>query len=60
MITAVIAGAIVSLFYPAQGASLSPLAISFLIGYAVEVFFKLLDGAINSLGSSSLVGQRPR
>ncbi len=60
MITAVIAGAIVSLFYPAQGASLSPLAISFLIGYAVEVFFKLLDGAINSLGSSSVVGQRPR
>lgn len=60
MISAVIAGAIVGLFYPAQGASLSPLAISFLVGYGVEVFFKLLDGAINSLGPTSFVGQRSR
>ena len=59
MITAVIAGAIVSLFYPAQGASLSPLAVAFLVGYGVEIFFKFLDGMIDSLGSGSLA-QRPR
>jgi hypothetical protein len=60
MITAVIAGAIVSLFYPAQGASLSPLAIAFLVGYGVEIFFKFLDGVIGSFGSGSFPGQRTK
>ena len=60
MITAVIAGAIVSLFYPAQGASLSPLAIAFLVGYGVEIFFKFLDGLIGSFGSGIVPGQRAR
>lgn len=60
MITAVIAGAIVSLFYPAQGASLSPLAIAFLVGYGVEIFFKFLDGVIGSFGSGSFPGQRAK
>jgi hypothetical protein len=60
MITAVIAGAIVSLFYPAQGASFSPLATAFLIGYGVELFFKFLDINIGAFGSGSFPGQRPR
>lgn len=60
MITAVIAGAIVSLFYPAQGASLSPLAIAFLVGYGVELFFKFLDGLINSFNSGFFPGQRAK
>ena len=53
MITAVIAGAICGLFNPAQGLTLSPLAGAFLVGYGVELFFKLLDTLINSFGSSS-------
>jgi hypothetical protein len=51
-ITAVIAGAIAGLFNPAQGTSLSPLAIAFLVGYGVELFFKFLDTILNSFGST--------
>jgi hypothetical protein len=47
MITAVIAGAIVGLFNPSQGISLSPLATAFLVGYGVELFFRFLDTLIN-------------
>ena len=44
MIGAFIVGAVVSLFNLATaGLSLSPLAVAFLAGYAVEVFFALLD-----------------
>ena len=52
MITAIIAGAIVGLFKPAQGLALSPLAIAFLAGYGVELFFKFLDTLINAFGSA--------
>ncbi len=47
MITAIIAGAIVGLFNPNQGVSLSPLATAFLVGYGVELFFRFLDTMIN-------------
>jgi hypothetical protein len=42
-----IGGAVVGLFgnFPiTQGASISPLAIAFLVGYAVDVFFSFLEG----------------
>ena len=52
MITAVIAGAIVGLFNPAQSVALSPLATAFLVGYGVELFFKFLDTLINAFGSA--------
>ena len=48
-ITAVIAGAVVGLFNFGQGVSVSPLAIAFLAGYAVDVFFTLLESMIQSL-----------
>ena len=54
MITAVIAGAIVGLFNPAQGMTLSPLATAFLVGYGVELFFKFLDTLLGAFGSASL------
>src|SRR5207249_5462001 len=44
-----IAGAVVGLFNNftiAQGASIPPLAIAFLVGYAVDVFFSFLEGLI--------------
>jgi hypothetical protein len=58
MITAVIAGAICGLFNPAQGLALSPLATAFLVGYGVELFFKLLDTAVNAFGSVSPSGAK--
>jgi hypothetical protein len=51
MITAIIAGAICGLFNPAMGLALSPLAVAFLVGYGVELFFKLLDTLVNSFGT---------
>ena len=59
MITAVIAGAIAGLFNPATGAALSPLATAFLVGYGVELFFRLLDTLLNAFGSSSATPPRP-
>ena len=53
MITAVIAGAICGLFNPAQGLALSPLAVAFLVGYGVELFFKLLDTMINAFSTGT-------
>ena len=52
MMAALIAGAIVSLFngFNAQ-VTLSPLALAFLTGYGVEIFFTFLDTIINSFGS---------
>jgi hypothetical protein len=32
-----------------QGASIPPLAIAFLVGYGVEVFFSFLDGLLQPL-----------
>jgi hypothetical protein len=57
MITAVIAGAIVALFNPSQGIALSPLAIAFLAGYGVELFFRFLDTLINFGSPPSQSGQ---
>jgi hypothetical protein len=47
--TAAIAGAVVGLFNFGQGISVSPLAIAFLVGYAVDVFFTFLERLIQSL-----------
>jgi hypothetical protein len=60
MITAVIAGAIVGLFNPAQGLSLSPLATAFLVGYGVELFFRFLDTLISAFGSGRGAAQPAR
>jgi len=50
IIIAVIAGLVVGLFNNfTQGISLSPLAIAFLVGYAVEVFFSFLDAFLETL-----------
>jgi hypothetical protein len=58
---AAIGGAVVGLFNNftiSQGASISPLAIAFLVGYAVDVFFSFLEGLIQAFtknkGSSNV------
>ena len=46
-----IGGAVVGLFSNftiSQGASISPLAIAFLVGYGVDVFFSFLEGLMQS------------
>lgn len=46
-----IGGAVVGLFSNftiTQGASISPLAIAFLVGYAVDVFFSFLEGLLQA------------
>jgi hypothetical protein len=48
-ITAGIAGAVVGLFNFGSGISVSPLAIAFLAGYAVDVFFAFLERMIDTL-----------
>jgi hypothetical protein len=48
-ITAAIAGAVVGLFNFGSGVSVSPLAIAFLAGYAVDVFFTFLESMIETL-----------
>ena len=47
-VTATIAGAVVGLFNFGQDASVSPLAIAFLAGYAVDVFFTFLETLIRA------------
>jgi hypothetical protein len=50
-----IGGAIVGLFNNfaiSQGASIPPLAIAFLVGYAVDVFFSFLEGLIQTFSKS--------
>jgi hypothetical protein len=50
-----IGGAVVGLFNNftiTQSASISPLAIAFLVGYAVDVFFSFLEGLIQSFTKS--------
>jgi hypothetical protein len=50
IIIAVIAGLVVGLFNNfTQGISLSPLAIAFLVGYGVEIFFSFLDTFLETL-----------
>jgi hypothetical protein len=51
-ITAAIAGAVVGLFNFGQGVSVSPLAVAFLVGYAVDVFFTFLENMIQTLSKS--------
>jgi hypothetical protein len=51
-ITAAIAGAVVGLFNFGQGVSVSPLAIAFLVGYAVDVFFTFLESLIQNLSKT--------
>jgi hypothetical protein len=48
-VTAVIVGAVVGLFNLGQAVSVSPLAIAFLAGYAVDVFFTFLESLIQTL-----------
>jgi hypothetical protein len=49
-----ISGAVVGLFnfVLTQGTSVSPLAIAFLVGYAVDVFFSFLEGLLQSFTKS--------
>jgi hypothetical protein len=50
IIIALIAGLVVGLFNNfTQGISLSPLAVAFLVGYAVEIFFSFLDAFLETL-----------
>jgi len=50
IIIAVIAGLVVGLFNNfTQGISLSPLAVAFLVGYGVEIFFSFLDTFLATL-----------
>jgi hypothetical protein len=50
IIIALIAGLVVGLFNNlTQGVTLSPLAIAFLVGYGVELFFSLLDALLETL-----------
>jgi hypothetical protein len=48
-ITAAIAGAVVGLFNFGNVISVSPLAIAFLAGYAVDVFFSFLESMIENM-----------
>ncbi len=53
---AAIGGAVVGLFNNftfGQGASIPPLAIAFLVGYAVDVFFAFLEGMLQAFTKSS-------
>ena len=54
-----IGGAVVGFFTrftAGPDTSISPLAIAFLVGYAVEVFFSFLDGLVQKFGKQSSDG----
>jgi hypothetical protein len=54
-VTAAICGAVVGLFNNfnvAQGASIPPLAVAFLVGYAVDVFFSFLEALVQTFTRS--------
>jgi hypothetical protein len=55
---AAIGGFVVGLFNVSivQNATISPLAIAFLVGYAADVFFSFLEGLIQTFGRSSADG----
>ncbi len=60
---AAIGGAVVGLFNNftlAQGASISPLAIAFLVGYAVDVFFAFLEGLLKPFTKPAANGSSPK
>ena len=40
-------------FNVTQGATISPLALAFLVGYAVDVFYAFLDGLLHKFNSTS-------
>src|ERR1019366_2841301 len=55
-LVAAIGGAVVGLFNNftiGQGASIPPLAIAFLVGYAVDVFFAFLEGMLQTFTKNS-------
>ena len=57
---AAIGGAVVGLFNNftiTEQASIPPLAIAFLVGYAVDVFFAFLEGLLTAFTKSALAGQ---
>lgn len=59
---AAIGGAVVGLFNNftiGQGASIPPLAIAFLLGYAVDVFFAFLDGTLQPFTKARTSGHPP-
>ena len=61
VVTAAICGAIVGLFSNFwQGISLPPLAIAFLVGYGVEVFFAFLDKLLETFGAQEPSPRSPR
>jgi hypothetical protein len=59
---AAIGGAVVGLFNNftiTQGASIPPLALAFLVGYAVDVFFTFLEGLMQSFTRNANPGVSP-
>lgn len=56
-----IGGAVVGLFNFAltQGESISPLAIAFLVGYAVDVFFSFLEGLVQAFSKPKSPANSP-
>jgi hypothetical protein len=59
---AAIGGGVVGLFGNFtinQGASISPLAVAFLVGYAVDVFFSFLEGLIQAFTKSKAGSNTP-
>ncbi len=61
-LVAVIGGTVVGLFGNfniTDGASISPLAIAFLVGYAVDVFFSFLEGLLQAFTKGKNVGAAP-
>jgi hypothetical protein len=61
-LVAAIGGAVVGLFNNftiTQGASIPPLAIAFLVGYAVDVFFVFLEGLLEAFTKGSATSQAP-
>jgi len=62
LLVAVIGGTVVGLFGNfniTDGASISPLAIAFLVGYAVDVFFSFLEGLLQAFTKGKNVGPSP-
>ena len=61
-VIAVIGGAVVGLFTTftvGQGVKVSPLAIAFLVGYAVDVFYAFLETLIQSFTKTALASYLP-
>jgi len=59
---AAIGGAVVGLFNNftiGQGASISPLAIAFIVGYAVDVFFTFLEGMLQAFTKGNATSPPP-